>query len=476
VVNEAMRSEIVSVELYNTREVLEAILTSIDEGIHVIDTKGITIFYNAVAAAHDGMEISEVLGRPLLEAFPSLSRNSSTLLKAIGTGKPITYKGQSYVNLHGKMIETMNSTLPIFVEGTLIGAVEIAKDVSRLRVLSERLLDLESTITKQKKKLKNHNGAKYTFTDILTDSPLFLHVIEQGRKAAHSSSSVLVFGESGVGKELFVQSIHNASGSRHGPFIAQNCAALPDSLLESLLFGTAKGSYTGAMDRPGLFELAHEGTLFLDELQSMPIELQSKLLRVLEDGLVRRIGGTKSTPVDVRVMAAMNVHPEKALKQNKLRADLFYRLNVMSYQLPPLIERKEDIILLSDHFLSMFNRKLGKAVKEIDQRVKRTFLLYHWPGNVRELKHTVEYMMNVAEGTVLTEKELPVFFHGISRPGKGNESSLMPLRDALKKTEEELIRQALIQTHGNIQQASKLLEVPRQTLQYKIKKHGSFES
>ncbi|WP_367946588.1 PAS domain-containing protein [Bacillus sp. V59.32b] len=140
-----------SAELYNTRELLEAILTSIDEGIHVIDTKGITIFYNAVAAVHDGLEITEVLGRPLLEAFPSLTRHSSTLLKVIETGKPITYKGQSYVNLHGKMIETMNTTLPIFVEGSLIGAVEIAKDVSRLRVLSERLLDLESTITKQKK-------------------------------------------------------------------------------------------------------------------------------------------------------------------------------------------------------------------------------------------------------------------------------------------------------------------------------------
>ncbi|CAH0347349.1 Arginine utilization regulatory protein RocR [Bacillus sp. CECT 9360] len=456
-----------SAELYNTRELLEAILTSIDEGIHVIDTKGITIFYNAVAAVHDGLEITEVLGRPLLEAFPSLTRHSSTLLKVIETGKPITYKGQSYVNLHGKMIETMNTTLPIFVEGSLIGAVEIAKDVSRLRVLSERLLDLESTITKQKKKPTNHNGAKYSFSDILTDSPLFRQIIEQGKKAAYSSSSVLVYGESGVGKELFVQSIHNASKRWNGPFIAQNCAALPDTLLESLLFGTTKGSYTGAMDRQGLFELAHEGTLFLDELQSMPIELQAKLLRVLEDGLVRRIGGTKSTSVDVRVIAAMNIHPEEALKINNLRADLFYRLNVMSYRLPPLVERKEDIVLLSNHFMSLFNQNLGKTVKGLNQKVKSAFLHYHWPGNVRELKHTIEYMMNVTEEDVLTENELPILFNGFS----GINTHLLPLREAIKKTEEELIRMALVQTNGNVYQASKILEVPRQTLQYKIKKH-----
>ncbi|WP_199484509.1 sigma-54 interaction domain-containing protein [Peribacillus glennii] len=457
-----------SVELYNTREVLEAILESIDEGIHVIDTKGITIFYNAVAASHDGMEISEVLGRPLLEAFPSLTRHSSTLMKVIKTGKPNSFKEQSYLNLHGKMIETMNSTLPIFVEGQLIGAVEIAKDISKLRLLSERLLDLKSTITKQKKKGSDHNGAKYTFGDILTDNPAFRYVIEQGKKAANSSSSVLVFGESGVGKELFIQSIHNASARRAGPFIAQNCAALPDTLLESILFGTAKGSYTGAIDRQGLFELAHEGTLFLDELQSMPIELQSKLLRVLEDGLVRRIGGTKSTSVDVRVVAAMNIHPEEALKQNKLRADLFYRLNVMSYKLPPLKDRKEDVLKLSSHFISLYNQVLGKTVKGLDANVKTAFLAHKWPGNVRELKHTIEYMMNVTEGTILTEKELPVFFNGYS--GAGNLTALVPLREALKKTEEDLIRMALAQTNGNVLQASKILEIPRQTLQYKIRK------
>ncbi|MDQ0217952.1 sigma-54 interaction domain-containing protein [Peribacillus cavernae] len=461
-----------SAEQYNTREVLEAILTSIDEGIHVIDTKGTTVFYNQVAADNDGMEISEVLGRPLLETFPSLTRRSSTLLKVISSGKPITYKGQSYVNLHGKMVETMNTTLPIFVEGDLIGAVEIAKDVSRLRVLSERLLDLESSMTKQKKKPTNHNGAIYTFTDILTVSAQFLHIIEQGKKAADSSSSVLVFGESGVGKELFVQSIHNESSRRKGPFIAQNCAALPDSLLESLLFGTAKGSYTGAMDRQGLFELADGGTLFLDELQSMPIELQSKLLRVLEDGLVRRIGAMKSTSVDVRVIAAMNIYPEEALKENKLRADLFYRLNVMSYRLPSLQERKEDILLLSENFISTFNQNLGKAVKELDLKVKSAFLHYHWPGNVRELKHTIEYMMNVTEGTVLTENELPVFFNGFSGSKNWKDAPLLPLREAVKKTEEELIQQALIQTNGNVLQASKILEIPRQTLQYKIKKRG----
>ena len=190
----------------------------------------------------------------------------------------------------------------------------------------------------------------YTFDDLLTTNQEFKQLILQGKKAARSSSSVLVYGESGVGKELFVQSIHNESNRKNSPFIAQNCAALPESLLEALIFGTAKGSYTGAVERQGLFELANGGTLFLDELQSMPIELQAKLLRVLEDGVVRRIGGTKSTVVDVRVITAMNIAPENAIEENKLRPDLYYRLNVLSYELPPLRKRQEDILLLAESF------------------------------------------------------------------------------------------------------------------------------
>lgn len=446
---------------------MEAILEMIDEGIHVIDLEGKTIFYNHVAASHDGMNVSEVLGVPLLQAFPGLTGQSSTLLRVIGTGKPIYHHEQSYVNLYGKKIETINTTLPLYVDDRLIGAVEIAKDYSSLKQLSERLVDIQTVEKKDTAKRVISNSTVYSFSDLLTNNPAFQHIILQGKRAAQSSSSVLVYGESGVGKELFVQSIHNESHRRRSPFIAQNCAALPESLLETILFGTAKGSYTGAVERQGLFELANGGTLFLDELQSMPIELQAKLLRVLEDGVVRRIGGTKSIVVDVRVITAMNVDPKKALEENKLRPDLYYRLNVLSYELPPLRERREDILLLAHHFLHEFNRKLGRKIQGMNQEVQHFLKQYHWPGNIRELKHAIEYMMNHADTNLLTGKDLPSFLqsNGINR------LKLLPLREALKETESKLIKEALLQTNGNVLQASKLLNIPRQTLQYKIQKH-----
>ncbi|MGG4202015.1 sigma-54 interaction domain-containing protein [Peribacillus frigoritolerans] len=455
-------------EFFNTSEVLEAILETIDEGIHVIDPKGQTIFYNEVAANHDGMKRSEVLGKPLLEAFPSLNHKSSTLLRVIKSEKPIYNYSQSYVNAHGRIIETLNTTLPIYVDGFMIGAIEIAKDYSSLKQLSERLADLESSLKtiKSPQRKTTGNGGLYSFTEILTSDKGFKGLISQGKKAARSTSSVLVYGESGVGKELFVQSIHQESSRSNEPFIAQNCAALPESLLESLLFGTAKGSYTGAVERQGLFELANGGTLFLDELQSMPIDLQAKLLRVLEDGFIRRIGGTKSVQVNVRIMAAMNIDPKKAVSENRLRPDLFYRLNVLSYELPPLRERIDDIELLSEHFISIFNSKLGLSIKGMDEKTKDFFRKYDWPGNVRELKHTIEFMMNHTENDVLNLEDLPQFLK------KRNPSEkILPLREAMIKMETKLITEALLQTNGNVFQASKLLQIPRQTLQYKIKKH-----
>lgn len=454
-----------------THEVLEAILKSIDEGIHVIDLQGKTIFYNEVAARLDGMKIDEVLGKPLLEVFPSLTRKSSTLLQVIDKGKPIYHESQSYLNLHGEKAETMNTTLPIYVKGELIGAVEIAKDYSRLRILSERLLDLESKIKRKEKPKSQNNGAIYTFESIITADPGFRTVISRGKKAGRTSSPVLVYGESGVGKELFVQGIHNESFRRKGPFIAQNCAALPESLLESLLFGTSKGSYTGALDRPGLFELANGGTLFLDELNSMPVELQAKLLRVLEDGQVRRVGGAASIPVDVRVIAAMNIPPEEALEKKIIRSDLFFRLNVLRYELPPLRQRPIDILLLTKHFISQFNTKLNLKIQGADNQVSAVFARYHWPGNVRELKHAIEYMMNVCDSDVLTAYELPGSFTAEGKKQVGTEG-FPSLRDALRAAELELINKALLETRGNILQSAKLLGIPRQTLQYKLAKHG----
>ena len=452
-----------------TEEILSAILKCIDEAIHVVNTEGITIFYNEVAAKHDGLQISEVVGKPLLNVFPSLNNQSSTLLKVIETKKPIYNETQSFVNLHGRKIDTVNTTLPIFVQGELIGAVEIAKDYSQIKQLSERLVEIQKSFKHRGgKAIKQQAG--YTFIDLITNNKHFMTIKKKAEKLAKSDSPILVYGESGTGKELFVQSIHNASSRAAGPFIAQNCAAIPENLLESILFGTSKGSYTGAVDRPGLFELANGGTLFLDELNSMPFDLQAKLLRVLEDGAVRRIGGSNVISVNVRVISAMNVYPGVAMEANQLRTDLFYRLNVLTFELMPLRQRNEDILYLSDIFISQYNKQLRKQVSGLDDHVKAIFLKHQWPGNVRELKHTIEYMMNVCEGSILTGHDLPMMMKNIQRDSLEETSTSFVLRDHLKKLEIQLINDALNASGGNVQKAAVLLDIPRQTLQYKMKK------
>lgn len=451
-----------------TEEVLSAILKTIDEGIHVVNTEGKTIFYNEVAARHDGMDVKEVQGKHLLNAFPSLTENSSTLLRVIKTCKPIYNQTQVYVNMHGKQIDTINTTLPIFLDKEIIGAVEIAKDYSRMKQLAESLLDLQRNVNKNNKK-KPLKNVKYTLQDLKSINPAFMSMKDEAVKLAKSDSPILVYGESGTGKELFVQGIHHASYRSEGPFIAQNCAAIPETLLESILFGTAKGSYTGAVERKGLFELADGGTLFLDELHTMPIELQAKLLRVLEDGMVRRVGSSQNISVDVRVIAAMNVHPNKALQSQKLRSDLYYRLNVFTFSLLPLRERKEDIQLLTQFFIEFFNKTLQKRINGVEQKVEGFFMNHPWPGNVRELKHTIEYMMNVCDDEILRIKDLPIIMKQLAAGNENSENNLS-LRKNVEELEKQLIDTALDQSAGNIKQAAKLLEIPRQTLQYKIKK------
>lgn len=454
-------------------EVLNTLLSEIDEGIHVVDKEGKTVFYNEVAARHDGLKKEEVIGKPLLTVFPSLSEETSTLLKTIATGKEIIHQVQSYTNIHGKKIETINTTLPIFIEGELVGAMEIAKDFSTIKRLSETLVDLQRILHLKKNSQKKKKTVTYTLNDFFTKNETLRKTIKEAEKLAQSHSPILIFGESGTGKEVFVQGIHHASHRSSFPFIAQNCAAIPENLLESILFGTSKGSYTGAIERPGLFELAHGGTLFLDEIHTMPLDLQAKLLRVLEDGYIRRVGSTKNINIDVRMIVAMNVHPQTALDNKLIRPDLFYRINVLSFELIPLRERKEDIPYLTDIFIQQFNHQFGKKVSKIDEEVEQIFSTYSWPGNVRELKHTIEYMMNVVTEDRLTVDHLPIMLKEFTKkkgviPSIKNHRSF---REQVEIFERQLILQALEQSTGNINQAAKILQLPRQTLQYKIKKY-----
>jgi arginine utilization regulatory protein len=459
-----------------TEEMLKAILNTIDEGIHVVDADGVTIFYNQVAAAHDNLSVDEVIGRPILEVFPSLNKETSTLLKVIETGQAIVNQQQTYTNLKGERVTTVNTTLPLWINGKLCGAVEIAKDITKVRELSEKLIDLQARfhVKAKEKAFISESQAKYHLHDIITINPHMMRLKETAAKVARTHSPILVTGETGTGKELFVQGIHNSSPRKKGPFIAQNCAALPDTLLEGILFGTVKGSFTGAENRPGLFELANGGTLFLDEINSMPSDLQAKLLRVLQEGMIRRVGGTKMIPVDVRVIAAMNTSPQEALERGELRSDLYYRIQVVHLDVPPLRERKEDIPILIDHFIKKFNFLFSTLVTRVEESVMVKLLAYSWPGNVRELENTIESAMNLVEGDTLLAEHFPTRIFGNRNFGNMQnvpwEQDQLDLRMILSETENRLILEAMNRTGGNLQQAANLLGIPRQTLQYKLKK------
>ncbi|WP_270181971.1 sigma-54 interaction domain-containing protein [Alkalihalobacillus sp. CinArs1] len=452
-----------------TDGMFQAILESIDEGIHAVNSEGLTIYYNEIAAKHDGLNVEDVLGKHYLEAFPSLSKETSTLSYVLSTKKPIFNKDQTYRNVRGSLVSTINTTLPIIVNDELVGAVEIARDISRIKKLSDKVMELQAKLTNNTSK-EFDNGTSYTFTDIITSDETFLKVKKWARMAAQQVSPVLVYGETGTGKELIIQSIHNASG-RKGAFIAQNCAALPSSILESILFGTSKGTFTGAEERPGLFELADKGTLFLDEINSMPVEIQAKLLRVLEDGVIRRVGAVKTRRVDVRIIAALNEEPELALKEKRLREDLFYRLNVVYLKIPPLRERRGDIPDLIHHFIQKYNTVLNKNVQSIEKAALSLLCDRKWQGNVRELEHVIQSAMNFSETDKLLIEDFPAI--QISETPMQSSGSL---RDVLRHTEVRLIEKAMESAGGNIQKAAKQLQIPRQTLQYKLSKYEGAEN
>ena len=438
---------------------LEVVLSHSNEGIHMVDTNGITKYYNAAAAIMDGLEPSEVLGKHVLEIFPSLDRGTSTLLKVARTGKPIVDQQQVYTNVKGVEISTVNTTLPIFgQEGNLLGAVEVSRDISGIRKLAEQVIDLRRRLHSEDPAARAEQGAIYHFSDIIGESSALREVLARGALAAHNDSPVMVVGETGTGKELLVQSIHNESLRRARPFIAQNCAALPEGLLDAILFGSVKGSFTGAQDRPGLFELANGGTLFLDELNAMPHQLQAKLLRVLETGELRRLGDVRTRKVDVRIIAAMAANPKEAL-----RPDLYYRLNVVVLVLPPLRERKIDIPILCRHFLSRFNASLATRVEGVAPEAARMLAAWHWPGNIRELSNCIESCLNFRSEGLIETVDLPEHLH--------QPRGLQKLRPELDRLERDMIFRTMKTTENNISKAASLLGIPRQTLQRKLRKH-----
>jgi two-component system response regulator AtoC len=329
-------------------------------------------------------------------------------------------------------------------------------------------------LLRENRALRAAAGGDAGLPELLGKSPAIMRVFRLIGKVAEYRTTVLIQGESGTGKELVARALHRQSPRRDKAFVAVNCGAIPDTLMESELFGHKRGAFTDAYaDKPGIFQEASGGTLFLDEIGELTMTLQVKLLRVLQESVVRPLGGNKDITVDVRVIAASVRDLSKEVAEGRFREDLFYRLNVLQIVVPPLRERVEDVSLLIDHFIARNNEKLGTKIRGIDARARKVLLSYHWPGNVRELENLIERAVVLAEGDVLLPEDIPERLHkGEDAVANVIASGELSIKKASRVIEESLIRQALAKTRGNRTAAARLLEISHRALLYKIKDYG----
>ncbi|PMP69077.1 MAG: sigma-54-dependent Fis family transcriptional regulator [Thermodesulfobacterium geofontis] len=396
-----------------------------------------------------------------------------------------------FLNRTGARLQKDNISflcVPLKIEDEIMGVlsvdrifsneIDLKEDIRVLNIIATliaqylKLYQLFSKVRTEKEELTFELKKKYSLQNVIGISDKMQEVFKTALKAAKTKATILLIGESGTGKELIAKAIHFESDRSKGPFLAINCAAIPENLLEAELFGYEKGAFTGALvSKPGKFELANGGTIFLDEIGDLPLSLQAKLLRVIQDKTFERIGGTKSIKVDIRIIAATNKNLEEMIKNGTFREDLYFRLNVIPIYLPPLRERKEDIPLLIDHFLKKFNKEYGKNIS-ITKSAMEKLMNYSWPGNVRELENTIERLVILAEGDKITLKDLPFYITqevDIKTIGINLKNSL-PIQ--LKLLEKRAIEEALKACNYNQTKAAKLLGLTKRQINYKIKKYA----
>ena len=434
------------------------------DGIIVTDKNGIINYYVNFRTDIYNLRLNQIIGKSILEIHPELKEEDSTIMQVLKTGQPIYDRIEHLTTPHGDCMTNLCSTLPILENGEIVGAIDLSRGIDS--DVQRKFIEMP--------KASNQSDSLYHVNDIVSASKKVNDLKSIISMVANTDSAVMICGETGTGKEMFAQSVHTSGARASKPFISQNCAAIPNTLLEGILFGTTKGSFTGAEDKAGLFELANGGTLFLDEINSMDLGMQAKILKVIEEKRVRRIGSDNTISLDVKIISATNKNPLQCVKDKILREDLFYRLSTVLLDIPPLRERIVDIPLLVNYFIEQNNNRMNKNVSGVNQDVMEMFLNYQWPGNVRELKNVIEGAFNVIGSSEIRKENLPPYM--INNYSDQNErlisySEDMSLTERLEEYEKRLIIQAIDSTNS-LTRAAEKLKITKQALNYKILKYG----
>ena len=467
---------------------LRAALDLVDEGIQIYDKNAYAVFMNdmsrRISKIPDNVQVE---GRHLLDMYP-LDEDVSTTLTSLRTQRPVVNRVDHYNTTDGNFVAAAYTAIPIRKYGDVIGTVVFEQDSDVVKNHIKRMQSIQNALDSYVDTNPRMAFTGYTFENIIGNGEALNEAVSIAKRVSSQDCSVLLVGETGTGKELFAQAIHKESGRRDGKFLAINCAAVPENLIEGVLFGTVKGSFTGSENRVGYMEEASGGTLFLDELNSMSLGMQSKILRAVQERTIRRVGGSVDIPIDVRIISSCNEDPFKAIRENRLRRDLFYRLSTVMINLPPLRDHPEDIETLMRARIRNTNLHFVNKVDKISPEVMDFLKSYSWPGNVRELFHTVDYAMNVTDGDTIEMAHLPKHLtEGAEKSAEGSKvregvktggGSFAPdwknetLQAAMDRYENEILRQALDYYGGNISQTARALDIKRQSLQYRLHKYG----
>lgn len=439
-------------------------LENFADGLIVIDNQFKIIYHKQFLNANLSFNEKNSIGKKLEDIFVDYDTVNSPLYRAIKYGEPSINKLQKLHFYTGEEVLTVNTVFPIKKDNVIIGAVSMSQIMESN--YNKYFIDISDVM------LPRAIGKLYTIDDIIGTSKEIERLKSYILKICETKSNVLIYGETGTGKELIAQSIHSHSKRNTKPFITQNCAAIPPTLLESIFFGTTKGSFTGAIDKPGIFELANGGTIFLDEVNSMDLNLQAKILRALECKTITRVGGSNPMDIDVRIIAATNQDPKICITKEILRMDLYYRLSSVQIKIPALRERIEDIYPLVHYFIDYYNNEMKKNIKGLDDEAYTLFKNYDWPGNVRELKNVLETAFNLSDSSYISVKNLPEYFleDFIGFPNNISIEKNLPLREAVEEFEKSYIISQAVDINSLVELADKL-HISKQLLNHKIKKY-----